>query len=61
LLSRATKLLVERVNLGGDLPAAVGLKDVEIANPADAEYFVAYVCKGFGLYFDPTNPDDPAY
>jgi hypothetical protein len=54
-------LLVERVNLGGDLPAAVGLKDVEIANPADAEYFVAYVCKGFGLYFDPTNPDDPAY
>ena len=56
-----TELVVERVTDVPDLPVLVGLTDIEIQSRTDAESFVAYVCKGFGLYFDPTDLDDPAH
>lgn len=43
------------------LPPTLGFEDIVLKNSAEAEFFVAYVCKGFALNFDPTNPDDPAF
>lgn len=56
-----TALTVERVTELPDLPVMLGLKDIEIRSRSDAANFVAYVCEGFGLCFDPTYLDDPAH
>ena len=57
------ELIVKRVSHfpTGKIPTLLSIHDLAIRTVSDARIFVAYVCNGFGIHFDPTSPDEQAF